>query len=38
MKLLTWTVNEPEDMQQMIDWKVDGIISDYPERLMKLLD
>ena len=38
MKLLTWTVNEPGEMKQMIDWKVDGIISDYPERLMKLLD
>lgn len=28
-----WTVNEPEDIQRMIDFEVDGIISDYPDRL-----
>jgi glycerophosphoryl diester phosphodiesterase len=32
MKLLPWTVNEPSDMEDLIDLGVDGIISDYPDR------
>ena len=32
-----WTVNETEDMRRLIDWGVDGLITDYPERLLKLL-
>ncbi|MDR5589216.1 glycerophosphodiester phosphodiesterase [Christiangramia sp. SM2212] len=32
-KINVWTVNEREDMQRMIDFGVDGIISDYPDRL-----
>ena len=28
-----WTVNEREDIQRMIDFGVNGIISDYPDRL-----
>lgn len=28
-----WTVNEPEDIQRMKDFGVDGIISDFPDRL-----
>jgi glycerophosphoryl diester phosphodiesterase len=34
MKVIPWTVNEPVDIQRMIDWGVDGIISDYPDRLL----
>ncbi len=37
MKVIPWTVNEPADMQRMIDWKVDGIISDYPDRLLDVV-
>jgi glycerophosphoryl diester phosphodiesterase len=33
-----WTVNEEEDMHRLINWGVDGIITDYPVRLMKLLN
>ena len=33
----TWTVNDPADMAQMIDWGVDGIITDYPDRLRKVM-
>jgi glycerophosphoryl diester phosphodiesterase len=32
-----WTINEAEDMQRMLDLGVDGIITDYPDRLMDLL-
>lgn len=32
-----WTINEVEDMQRMIDLGVDGIITDYPDRLIGLL-
>ena len=36
--LLVWTVNEKEDIKRMIALGVDGIISDYPNRVIKLLD
>ncbi len=32
-----WTVNETDDMQRMLDWGVDGIITDRPDRLLELL-
>lgn len=32
-KIYTWTVNDPEDIARMKSYGVDGIISDYPERL-----
>ncbi|WP_420643195.1 glycerophosphodiester phosphodiesterase family protein [Candidatus Leptofilum sp.] len=34
--VIPWTVNETEDMQRLIGWGVDGIISDYPDRLLNL--
>lgn len=33
LKVFTWTVNEPEDIARMKTYNVDGIISDFPERL-----
>lgn len=33
MKFVNWTVNKPEEMQKLIDWGVDGIITDYMNRL-----
>ena len=36
MKIIPWTVNEPEDIRRMIDLQVDGIISDYPDRVIDL--
>lgn len=38
MKLIPWTINEPDAIEQMIDLKVDGIITDYPERVFKILN
>ena len=32
-KIYTWTVNDPDAIQNLIDLGVDGIISDYPERV-----
>ena len=34
LKLYTWTVNEPEDITFVKQLGVDGIITDYPERLL----
>lgn len=33
LKLISWTVNERADIGRMLDMKVDGIISDYPDRV-----
>jgi glycerophosphoryl diester phosphodiesterase len=35
MRVVVWTVNEPRDIARMIEWGVDGIISDYPDRVLK---
>lgn len=32
-----WTVNEVADMHRLLDWGVDGIISDFPDRLARVL-
>lgn len=37
IKVIPWTVNETADMLRMIDWGVDGIISDYPDRLLEVV-
>ncbi len=37
LKVLPWTVNKPEDMARLIDWGVDGLITDYPDRLREVM-
>ncbi len=37
VKVHVWTINDVEDMQDLIDIGVDGIMTDYPARLMRLL-
>jgi glycerophosphoryl diester phosphodiesterase len=32
LQVLPWTVNEPSDMERLIGWGVDGLITDYPDR------
>lgn len=32
-KIYTWTVNEPKDIERMKNFGVDGIITNYPERV-----
>jgi glycerophosphoryl diester phosphodiesterase len=34
--LHTWTVNDPTDIARLAEWGVDGIMSDFPERVPKL--
>lgn len=36
MKVIPWTVNEVSDMERLIDWGVDGLITDYPDRYFKI--
>ena len=37
LTVLPWTVNDPVDMARLIDWKVDGLITDYPDRARKVM-
>jgi len=37
LKVTPWTVNEEEDIKNLIQWGVDGIISDYPDRVLKII-
>ncbi len=37
LKIVPWTVNEDADLARLLDWKVDGLITDYPDRLRALM-
>lgn len=32
IRVIPWTINEIEDMNKMLQWGVDGFITDYPDR------
>jgi len=36
LKVVAWTVNEPADMRRLIEWGIDGIISDRPDILRRV--
>lgn len=36
IQVIPWTVNEKEDMERLVEWGVDGIITDYPNRAKEL--
>ncbi|RFS20968.1 glycerophosphodiester phosphodiesterase [Chitinophaga silvatica] len=36
VEVLPWTVDQPEDMERLIGYGVDGIITNYPDRLIKI--
>ncbi|WP_131741879.1 glycerophosphodiester phosphodiesterase family protein [Actinomadura roseirufa] len=37
LPVVVWTVNEPEDMARFVKYGVDGIVTDYPDRLRRVL-
>ena len=37
LAVLPWTVNEPSDMARLIDWGVDGLITDFPDRARRVM-
>ncbi len=36
IRCIPWTVNDVKDMEELKAWKVDGFITDYPDRARKL--
>jgi glycerophosphoryl diester phosphodiesterase len=38
LRVIPWTVNEPGDIRRMLELGVDGIISDYPDRVTRELE
>jgi glycerophosphoryl diester phosphodiesterase len=37
VRVLPWTVNEPGDWLRLLEWGVDGITTDFPDRLAEVL-
>lgn len=37
LKVVPWTVNDPAEMARLIEWGVDGLITDYPDRARKVM-
>ncbi len=37
LKVIPWTINDPAAMDRLIGWGVDGIITDYPDRLRTVM-
>ena len=38
LKIHAWTINETADMQRLLGMGVDGIMTDYPDRMLNLLN
>ena len=38
LAVVPWTVNNESDMRRLVAWGVDGIISDYPDLLRRVID
>ena len=38
LKVIVWTINDPKEMQRLIDMKVDGIITDKPKLLFEQIN
>ena len=38
LRIIAWTVNEPDEIRRVLALKLDGIISDYPDRVRAALD
>ena len=37
LKVIPWTVNDTPDMERLIAWGVDGLITDYPDRALPVV-
>jgi glycerophosphoryl diester phosphodiesterase len=37
LQVIPWTVNDKPQMERLIDWGVDGLITDYPNRLREVM-
>ena len=37
LRVVPWTVNQPEDMRRLIGWGVDGLITDRPDLARRVL-
>ena len=37
-EIYVWTVNNPEDIEDVLSYPIQGIISDHPDRVLKLID
>ena len=37
LKVVPWTVNEEPDLARLLNWKVDGLITDYPDKLRAIM-
>ena len=37
LRVIPWTVNETADMERLMDWGVDGLITDRPDRLRTVM-
>lgn len=37
LRVVPWTVNNPDEMNRLIDWGVDGLITDYPWQLRQVM-
>lgn len=37
LQVVSWTINEPEQMRRLMDAGVDGIMTDYPDRLVRVI-
>jgi len=35
--IVPWTVNKPQEWQRLLEWGVDGVATDYPDRLLRWL-
>ena len=37
LQVIPWTVNQKSQMLRLLEWEVDGIITDYPDRLREVM-
>jgi len=38
LQLIPWTVNEVVDIERVLTWPIDGVITDYPDRVFEILN